>query len=477
MSKFDYFVILAEMRTGSNFLEANLNAVDGLTCHGEAFNPAFIGYPKNDTLLGMTYAQRETDPEALIEKIRASDGLNGFRLFHDHDHRALDIVLADPRCAKVILNRNPLDSYVSWKAARATGQWKLTNATHSKFTEVQFDQAEFETQLEILQKFQRDVQHRLQTTGQTGFYIGYDDLRDVDVMNGLLRFIGADARIDSLDKKLKKQNPEPLEKRVQNFSEMREALRDLDRFDLSRTPNFEPRRGPAIPTYIAADGAGLLYMPLRSGPDWSVKRFLGDLEGVRPRALQRKFTQKTLRQWQASRVGHRSFTVLRHPVARAHAAFCDCILSDGAGSFPGIRANLIKVHKLRIPDGIADISDRTGYDDTQHYKAFLSFLQFLKNNLSGQTSIRVDPAWASQLTLLQGMAEFGFPDVIMREERLEVELHALARQRGVLDPPAIQPTAHAHHDRLIAIYDAEIEKAAHEAYARDYEAFGFGAWA
>jgi len=32
MSKFDYFMILAEMRTGSNFLEANLNELDGVTC-------------------------------------------------------------------------------------------------------------------------------------------------------------------------------------------------------------------------------------------------------------------------------------------------------------------------------------------------------------------------------------------------------------------------------------------------------------
>ncbi|MDX1782140.1 MAG: nodulation protein NodH, partial [Thalassovita sp.] len=43
--RFDYFVVFAEMRTGSNFLETNLNAFPGLTCYGEAFNPHFIGYP------------------------------------------------------------------------------------------------------------------------------------------------------------------------------------------------------------------------------------------------------------------------------------------------------------------------------------------------------------------------------------------------------------------------------------------------
>jgi LPS sulfotransferase NodH len=30
MTEFDYFVVFAEMRTGSNFLEANINAMEGL---------------------------------------------------------------------------------------------------------------------------------------------------------------------------------------------------------------------------------------------------------------------------------------------------------------------------------------------------------------------------------------------------------------------------------------------------------------
>lgn len=46
--------------------------------------------------------------------------LGGFRYFHDHDPRVLDMILDDPGCAKIILTRNPLDSYVSWKIAQAT---------------------------------------------------------------------------------------------------------------------------------------------------------------------------------------------------------------------------------------------------------------------------------------------------------------------------------------------------------------------
>ncbi|MDO6590395.1 nodulation protein NodH [Loktanella sp. D2R18] len=477
MTKFDYFIILAEMRTGSNFLEANLNALEGVTCHGEAFNPAFIGYPKTDDLLGMSRDDRDADPSALITKIVADDGLVGFRFFHNHDPRALTICMDDPRCAKIILTRNPLDSYVSWKSARATGQWKLTNATNAKSLQIAFDSEEFEALLARLQEFQLDIQRRLQTSGQTAFYIGYDDLRDVEILNGLAAFLGVDARLDGLDKKMKKQNPEPLDQRVSNFDTMKAALGPLDRFDLSRTPNFEPRRGAAVPTYVASDKAGLLFMPLRSGPDWEVRRWLADVEATRPRELRRKFTQKTLRTWQETHAGYRSFTVLRHPVARAHAAFCDCILSDGPESLPGIRANLRRVHKLPIPEPLPDLTDTNTYSNTAHRAAFLGFLQFLRQNLGGQTAIRVDPAWSSQLSLLQGIATISLPDVICREDSLGDELAVLAAQVGIESMPLLGGTVHQHHNRLVAIYDGVIEDATRAAYARDYAAFGFGNWA
>ena len=187
MSGFTSFILLAEMRTGSNFLEANLNMVDGVTCHGEAFNPSFVGYPKQDDLLGFDRAAREADPLALLNAIRASDAMAGFRYFHDHDPRVLSPCLDDPACAKIILTRNPVDSFVSWKTAQATGQWKLTNATHAKSHQITFDPAGFAAHLEATQAFQLRIQRALQVSGQTAFYIHYDDLRDVDVARGNIR--------------------------------------------------------------------------------------------------------------------------------------------------------------------------------------------------------------------------------------------------------------------------------------------------
>jgi LPS sulfotransferase NodH len=473
MTDFDYFVVLAEMRTGSNFLESNLNAFDGIECHGEAFNPHFIGYPDRADLLGVSRAQRDEAPERLLGAIKGqSRGIGGFRFFHDHDARMLDIMLDDPRCAKIVLTRNPVDSYVSWKIAQATGQWKLTNIKRRRDSTVRFDAAEFEAHLARLQAFQMVILNRLQTSGQTAFYVGYDDLQSVEVMNGLARYLGCADRLEALDASLKPQNPEPLEDKVENFDEMARALAALDLFDLGRTPNFEPRRGAAVPGFVTAAHAPLVYMPVRGGPEAEVRAWLAALDGVPEDSLPTRLNQGALRRWMRGKPGHRRFTVLRHPVARAHAAFCARILVPGPGCFESIRRTLRKAHHLPIPAEWPD----PGYDPAAHRAAFAGFLGFLKANLAGQTAIRVDAHWASQAAVIEGMAQFGAPDAILREDEMAAGLVAVARQAGVADPPAPVLAADTGPFALSQIYDAEIERLTRAVYQRDYVTFGFSDW-
>lgn len=476
MSNFDYFVVFAEMRTGSNFLEANINAFDGLACLGEAFNPHFIGYPDKEKLLDVTQKQRDADPQVLIDKVKNAAGLNGFRFFNDHDPRVLDICLTDRRCAKIILTRNPVESFVSWKIAAATGQWKLTNVNHAKSHQITFNPQEFEAHLEALQAFQVMLLNTLQRTGQTAFYVAYEDLQDVDVMNGLAEYLGCYNRIAGLDKTFKKQNPMPMSEKVANFAAMETSLARLDRFNLTRTPNFEPRRGPMIPTFISAPKSGLLYMPVKNGPEEAVCDWLGRLDGLEAKDVQRDFSQGSLRQWMKKHPGHRSFSVVRHPLARAHSAFCHHILQTGEGSFREIRATLRKVHGLPIPDQGAEPETDPNYSMKDHAAAFLAWLNFLKGNLSAQTALRVDGAWASQLSLLQGMANFGIPDMILREDRLRGDFAMLAGQLGLESMPEPLPVTDKYAARLAKIYNREIEAAAREACHRDYLAFGFGDW-
>jgi len=291
-------------------------------------------------------------------------------------------------------------------------------------------------------------------------------------MNGLAAYLGVPARIGSLDGKLKKQNPEPLESKVENFAAMEQALARLDRFNLSRTPNFEPRRGPVIPTYIAGKSAPLLYLPIRSGPEAAVLDWMAAIDGCAPDDLVRGFTQKTLRQWKRKTKGHRSFTVVRHPLARAHAAFCDLILTTGPGTYPEVRENLRKFFKIPIPKGAPDES----YSIDQHRAAFMGFLGFLKANLASQTGIRVDPNWATQATILQGFADFAQPDMVIHEDRMRIDLAYLALTIGRDEAADMPKLTDPHAARLESIYDEELERAATDAYQRDYMAFGFDTW-
>ncbi len=473
MAQFDYFVIFAEMRTGSNFLEQNLNQFEGLQCYGEAFNPHFIGTPRGEDILGVGQDARDQDPSVLLKAISETDeGIGGFRYFHDHDPRIFETVIEDRRCAKIVLTRNPVDSYVSWKIAQATGQWKLTDAKARKAAQAVFDGEEFARHLEALQAFQVTLLNRLQASGQTAFYVAYEDLQSVAVMNGLARFLGVEAQLEALDKTLKVQNPSALSEKVENFEEMQGALAELDRFNLNRTPNFEPRRGPAVQSWITGMTAPLLYMPVRGPLDIGILQWMARLDGVGRGKLGRKRGQGELRAWLNANPGHRGFTVLRHPLERAHDAFCDKILpSDGSG-YPGIRANLRRRYKMPLPEAYPD----PAYDLAAHKTAFQAFLTFLKANLAGQTAIRVDQSWASQVQIVSGFAEFRVPDRLLREERLEKDLTALAAEIGYEPTQAYQRTSCNVPFALSAIYDDRIEALSREVYAKDYTQFGFGDW-
>ncbi|PKP83929.1 MAG: nodulation protein NodH [Alphaproteobacteria bacterium HGW-Alphaproteobacteria-2] len=473
---FTGFVLFAEMRTGSNFLEEALNAFPDLACFGELFNPQFVGHEKRTEMCGISLAARERDPLAMLSAIRQAvpQGLAGFRFFHDHDPRILQHVLADPGWAKIVLTRNPLESYVSRKIAAQTGQWRLTDGRHRRDARVRFDATEFERLLDRLQNFQLRLLHGLQTSGQTAFYLGYEDIGDLDVINGLAAWLGSAHRVEALPGKLKKQNPQPMGDLVTNPREMARALAALDRFDLSRTPNFEPRRGAGVPGFQAASAARLLHMPLRGGPVTAVGGWLSRIEAAAGGGeLQTGFTQRALHQWKRATPGHRSFCVLRHPLARAHDAFCRHILPlEGRDAFLAIRGLLTRDWGLVLPGAPSD----PAYDAAAHRAAFAGFLGFLRANLAGQTSVRVDPAWASQGTVVQGMVLASPLDHLWREEELPEALGSLAARLG-LAPVPYHPESGPGPWQLRDICDDALQALAAEVYQRDMMLFGFGRWA
>ncbi len=470
-SNFDYFVVLAGMRTGSNLLEEYLAAIPGVECYGELFNPHFFGKPKVDSMFGLSMAAREADPVRTIGAMRSEcEGLPGFRLFYDHNPRAITHVLADKKAAKIVLTRRPIDSYISLKIARKTGQWWLGDLTRARKARVTFDPDEYVDFLNTLAGFQTQIERALQTTGQSAFHIGYENLSDQDVIGGLGQYLGLEAKADMSRVRAKVQNPSPLADRLTNPTVAEDALRSIAMPDIGQVPMHEPGRGPGLKFFRVCKSAPLLYMPIRGAGFDPVPNWMktvdpdGELDGG--------MGQRDLRRWKRQHPGHRSFTVVRHPLPRAYDAFCRYVLPTDVEVYVDLRDAMINQYDLPLP---ADWPDVEWSLDSQR-KAFLAFLKFLKGNLGSQTSLRVDNTWATQDILLNAIGQFSVPDRVIREDQLENGLLAIAAEAGLsADPPEDKFDVNAPYS-LAEVRTQSIDAAVEDAYRRDYMMFGFSRW-
>ncbi len=468
-ARFAYFVILAEMRTGSNLLEAYLNGIDGITCAGEAFNPAFIAYPKSDALFGVTRDARDTDPLALLGLFPAQPGLAGFRYFHDHDPRVFDAFMRDPACAKIVLTRNPVESFVSLQIARATQQWRLGDVKNRRAEKVVFDPAAFAAHVAELQAQQARIQHLLQTTGQSAYYVGYEDIKDLAVINGLAAWLGVGGRLERAPRKLKRQNPEALAEKLVNPEAVEEGIARLDRFNIARTPRFEPRQPPPLWAFRACPRTPLVHAPIPGGWDRPIHDWMARIDGVPPRALLRDFTPQGWRDWQAAHPHRVAFSVLRHPLTRAHETFLRHVI---LGNRSNIRAFIERVHGVELP---TEAEALRAWPLAAHRVGFLGYLDFVRANLAGQTALPTRPLWASQCRLIEAITAQCPLHRLIRVERLARDLPALGDELGSA-LPAFHPSTPEAWPSLAEIHDAEIAAAGRAAYGEDYARLGFADW-
>jgi hypothetical protein len=178
------------------------------------------------------------------------------------------------------------------------------------------------------------------------------------------------------------------------------------------------------------------------------------------------------------------FTVLRHPLERAYRVFEQRILRGGDDGFPMIREQLRQNYRMRVPDedlvrGLERTGlERLGHDTSQHRAAFHIFLEFVKANLAGQTSLRTDPRWAPQRDYLDGFQALVPLGLVAREDQL---IKAAAYMRNALNLGAVKNgiLKSAQPDFLFPLSEIatqETNDLARAAWPGDFDAFGFEDW-
>ena len=226
------FLLVGMMRSGSNFLERQLNLLPDVRCHGELFNTAFVGfsheasgrpegYKREDT------AARNADEEGFIAKVdQACDRrIIGLRLFLDHSAHMTARLLHDPNVAKIVLSRNLLEAYISLETARETGVWLTTESAKAPPKPVKVEINKLVTFALRQSLYYNDVQTVLHQTGQRSLQVDYNEIKDLAKLNEIARFIGSGHQFDTVSEPIRKQNPGSLEERILDFPKLLEELK------------------------------------------------------------------------------------------------------------------------------------------------------------------------------------------------------------------------------------------------------------
>jgi LPS sulfotransferase NodH len=478
---FTSFVMLGSMRSGSNLLESYLNQYERLVCHGELFQKTFIGSLGRTEFLGIDLPTRDKHPQRLLDAVRAAspDKITGFRLFQEHNRQAMNAVLQDRLCAKIILTRDPIESFVSLQIARKTKQWMVSDIAHRKAAQIHFDLEEYAAYLSERTAFYAMVAHNLESTGQPFFEIDYSLLNEVENINRLAAFIGDPDAKTWLEQPIKKQNPGALSSKISNIDEVRAAL-DSPSLHEVQPPDLSSRLesdSDISRTYFCQNLA-LAFGPQPAVPDFGVRHWLALHNTDMP---ENWYAARQCFEWKARNPGALFFTVVGHPAKRAYTAFMTKIFNTAQGGYTAIRKDLEREYGLILPQGeISAAHDRSslelaGYGVDEHRISFKLFLLFVAANLRGETDIRQDGKWQLQTEVIRRY-RITHPDVIViKEENLETGFRYLENRMDLAPASNWENTPDPFYSfALREVYDSEIEALARKAFGPDYAQFGYG---
>jgi FkbM family methyltransferase len=230
------FVIYGSMRTGSNYLVSLLNQFPGIVCHGEAFNPAFVGlrddYYRMLAITREETTKRDRDVHEFYDRIldgQNQSNLCGFKLFPGHNEDILQRTLATRSLRKIVLKRDILTSFISLSQAQASGVWMIKDsnaaiklrAQERSDVRIVFDGPKFLQYCQRIRDFYRRVERHLSSQAECFLSLWYKDLTRHDTIIKLADFLGRSAptTVDETALLAKQNHSAPYE-RVANLEEM-----------------------------------------------------------------------------------------------------------------------------------------------------------------------------------------------------------------------------------------------------------------
>jgi len=229
-------VIYGAMRTGSNYLLSLLNQFEGVVCHGEVFNPGFVGLREDHHqklgIMRSDTAVRDDDLPRFYDSLfeATPNDLVGIKLFQGHREFAITNTLADPEILKIVLKRDSLASFISLCQAEETGVWQIVTPENSEIEtqrsksnkKVHFDPKRYLEYRRRLGVFYSRVEMYIRESKRPHLALWYRDLLEPDIVEKLAAFLGKPEPSLNHGSLLKKQNPGSLESKVTNPETLRE---------------------------------------------------------------------------------------------------------------------------------------------------------------------------------------------------------------------------------------------------------------
>lgn len=191
-----HFVILSLPRTGSTYLVDYLDAVPGVKCLSEVFNPDIVllrhHQPSDATLSDKDV--RDADPLAFLQRLEQDVGpcdAFGVKLFPAHGLKLLHYFCSSAHWKKIFLWRdNMLEQYISFLlASERYGQASWERVAEDARLKV--PTGTLIDDLHAIEKSYIEMEDALVLAGPGDvFTLEYDEMGNSDVMGRLLRFIG-----------------------------------------------------------------------------------------------------------------------------------------------------------------------------------------------------------------------------------------------------------------------------------------------